>query len=264
MTFPTDAEWDAQRDGVRVAHAEPIAKLNALLRRTDAAFTQTRAKPVHTEIEDALLGHWARASAVAIGVLRLCEDTYGDLAMILNRNLAEILGSVAWLLVVAEERDARAQRFLRFVNIELDQETRLAERVGHPPEVVKRIRDQIDPAEWAAAKKDCPEPRLGWTQLRNHELVPQIAPYWAAPRARTISKYLLMAQDWGKWQTHAGAALTLNRVYVDGPDRTIDVKGNATHIDPALHIALILLQEVTGICGEALGLDELRDLFPRH
>jgi hypothetical protein len=265
MTFPTDAEWDAQRDGVRQLHAGPITLLNGLLRRTDAAFTQTQATPVHTELGDAVLGHWARATAVSIGVLRLCENTYGDLAMILNRSLAEILGSVAWLLVIPEERAARAERFIRFVPVELEEQARTAERLGHDDELVRNIRAQIDPKiTTEETAKLFPCPWRGWTGLRAQDIVAEVAPFWTPPRARIIAHYLLLAQNIGKAQGHAGAAITLNRVYVDGPDRTFEVKGNANHIDPALHVANILLSEITGICGEALGLEELRDLFPRR
>jgi hypothetical protein len=266
VTFPTDEEWDAQRAGVRIAYAPSIAELNAILVRTDEAFTETTTKATHTELEDAVIGHWARATAVAIGLRMLCENSYGDLAMILNRSLAELLGSVAWLLVEPEKREARARLFTRFVDVELEEQARLAGRIGHPPEVAQLIRDQIaevDPSEPSLSDVFA-KPWLGWTQLEVRDLVPQIAPFWEHSRWLLISRYLKLAQDFGKWQGHATAALTLARVHRVGDDRTISAKGDGPRVPSALHVATKLLTEITGVCGEALGIEEVRDLYPRH
>ena len=166
VTFPTNEQWDAQRDGVRQAHRESIAELNRMLIRTDAAFTETRASATHTELEDAVIGHWARATAVSIGLRHLCE-LVRRLGLDSEPSLAELLASAAWLLVVPEERDERARKFTRFVDVELEDQARLAERIGHPPDVVQAIRDQIAPV--VSTEPPLSElfrkPRLGWTQF---------------------------------------------------------------------------------------------------
>ena len=73
-----------------------------------------------------------------------------------------------------------------------------------------------------------------------------------------------MAQDFGKWQGHATAALTLARVHREGPNRGISAKGDVDKVPSAIHVATKLLAEITGVCGEALGIEQVRDLYPRH
>lgn len=246
---------------MRERFAEPIAELKELLGQIDAGLNRPEVKPTHTDLEDAVMGHWARATAATMGVLRLSETAYGDLAMTLNRTLGELLSSAAWLLVVPEERDARAQRFWEFALIEAASEARLAEQVGWT-RTAEAIRSQLDAEHVATLRKQFGNPALGWTQLRAVNLQREIKPYWAPSRWPTIEALLTIARGWGNPSSHAGAALTLQRVAVIGSDRTIRVRGDTERVPQALRLARNLLKEITGVCSEALGITELQDTWP--
>lgn len=115
---------------MREVFAEPIAELKELLELIEGGLNRPETKPTCTDLEEAVMGHWGRAVAVSIGVLHLCEHSYGDLALTLTRTLREILASAAWLLVDPAEEDARAERFWRYAVLEVSHEGDLAARVG--------------------------------------------------------------------------------------------------------------------------------------
>ena len=245
--------------------AGPIALLNGLLRRTDV-WRSLKRKPRRCIRNSRMpsLGTGLAPRQSRLESFRLCENTYGDLAMILNRSLAEILSSVAWLLVVPRSAS-------------------LAPNASSGLCLSSSKSRPAPPSAWVMTTSSCATSALKSTPGSRAKRRPGCSPArggggrdselrtsWprslrSGPRrGRESSRTTCSGPEHRKAQGHAGAAITFNRVYVDGPDRTIDVKGNANHIDPALHLANILLSEITGICGEALGLEELRDLFPRR
>jgi hypothetical protein len=235
-----------------------------LLVASDNAFTQTRTKPTHTDLENAILGHWARAGVTSIGVLRLCEQSYADLAMALNRVLGEILTSLAWLLVKPADQASRADRYWKFAEVEADDEATLFEMVGWANDAAS-LRGRIDAEVVADARELFPKVYLGWTQCKNTDALDKaVAHFWTPDRWRTIERLLRLTRGWGNDHAHAGASLTLRRVYVSGTDRTIDLRGRADLIPRALVVAASLYQEVAGIASQAMGISEMSGIWPQR
>jgi hypothetical protein len=89
-----------------------------------------------------------------------------------------------------------------------------------------------------------------------------VSKFWTPDRWKTIQRPLRLARGWGNDHVHAGASTTLQRVHRIGADRTLDVRGRGDLINPSLVVAACLYQEVAGIASQAMGISELRALWP--
>lgn len=258
MPFPTSGQWDDARLLTRERYASEFADLEALHVAVDAALGGGEAKPQYTAVEDAVLGHLARATSVALDVRFLCELARVEGALALTRILAECLASLVYLLVDPDERDARAAAFADFHLVEMRAERKLADQVGWNAWATTLNRHII-----AAEKDSRPAavfdyPLLGWTQLNPDKLDRAIAGYWAPSKRSVVRRYLQIARHWGNGQLHIGPAETLDYLHNDDAgNRTFTTGGDLERTPQALALAIGLYSEILRVAGAALGLPSL-------
>jgi hypothetical protein len=256
VPMPTDDEWDAYRLAIREEYAKQLGDLRAMIEAVDAALGSGEAKPTHTLVEEIVLGHLSRATSIALDVRVLCENGRPNGALALARVFAECLASLAYLVVDPERRDERAERFQAFGIKEGRAEAELDRRVGWA-EGAKEIEDAIARLPPTRTRFTFAEPQLGWTGLRTPELANAIQPLWSPEKWKDMAVGLRLAQHWGNQQLHIGSVETFDAVYVEGRDRSIDLRGDPVRIRNALNVTCGVYVEVLRLSGEQLGMASL-------
>lgn len=258
MTFPPPADWDRARAVIRERFAIEFAGLDALHAIVDDALGTGPVKPQYTPVESAVIGHLGRATQVALDVRFLCELARVQGAFALTRSLAECLVSLAYLLVDADQQDARARQFEDFEVAELKADRKLSSQVGwdkHAGALDQAIRQD---ARSGRPRTDFPQPERGWTKLRGDELDAEIASFWSPEKWEDVRIGLRIARNWGNSHIHIGAGRTLDHLYQDDDgNRTFATGGDPDGVPAALALATGLYAEILRAAGTALGIPAL-------
>src|SRR5687767_14239173 len=114
MAFPTPEEFEHQRQVIRETFPQPFEAIEQQL--VYVAEHTDEMRPVEKRLYDLVLkAHLARCTKTALGIVRLCEHGFGELAMSSLRVLAEGVVSAYY---VSLDPDARAEQFAAYEELE--------------------------------------------------------------------------------------------------------------------------------------------------
>jgi hypothetical protein len=151
---------------------------------------------------------------MAGGVIVLCEAMLGEFAMMGGRVMVESLLSAHWMSLRPAER---AERFERFSGVELVDFADLLVEQGHLEQSDFDLPYIFDPEYRATLRKEFRSSRLGWTQMRWHELVRDVATSWkegtaGAEAAEELRSCAAVAQVVSSSHAHVGPTVTMGQL----------------------------------------------------
>ncbi len=207
MAIPTETEFRQHREAIRRAHPTLFDAVEEQLRYVDQILPSTLTE-YRNAYDVAISAHLARASSAALGIIILCENGFGELALAALRPLGETMVSAYFMSLEPEVRAAQFSEFEKFEAIETYQ---LFKEMGWDvSDVMPKFRDEA----WVQSVRDrFPKPALGWMQLGMDKVIASIESCWKTEQGKKqLFQVARLMKLVGDRQSHVGAIDTASRL----------------------------------------------------
>jgi hypothetical protein len=254
MAFPTEDEFEHQRRVIRARYPQLFEAIETELRYVDEHLEGLMPKPP-SKFDLALAAHLARASKTTLGIFRLCEHGFGELAMGALRNLGETMVSAYWMSL---DKDARADQFEKWAELEAIETKAFVEKMGWKVEIPANLHDE----KWVAeVEAQFPRRIYGWMQERMDRIVRDVRTCWPEGAAeKEFDPIMELLRAFGDQHSHVGTGDTVRYLQV------ADERRLAVHLGPgkrwvpqALFPTAWVYGQVFDLVAETWGLEDLEN-----
>lgn len=206
MALPTEDEARHRRETIRRRYPQLFKAVEEQLRYVDDELPSIGHG--HRNLYDyALTAHLARASSTALGIVLLCENCFGELAVTALRPLGETMVSAYYMSL---DPDKRAAVFREFANFEAVDTYKLFTKIGWDvAEALPKFRDD----EWVGSvRKQFPKPS-GWMQVGMDKVVESIECCWRTEKGRQqLLEVANLIKLIGDRHSHVGSIDTVTKL----------------------------------------------------
>jgi hypothetical protein len=221
MGFPTDKEFEHQRQVIRETFPQLFDAVESELRYVDEHLPGLMPKPA-SKFDLALAAHLARATKTTLGIFRACEHGFGEIAMGALRTLGETTASAYWMSL---DKDARADQFEQYAQLEAIATKKFVDDMGWAD---VQMPAELHDKEWIAkVEARFPNPVWGWMQQPMNRVIAAIRPCWPDEASRAqLDGMARTLHEFGDRHSHVGASDTVRYL------RVIEEEGLTVSLGP--------------------------------
>ena len=254
MPLPTEKEQQFQRDAIRQAYPQLFEAVEEQLRYVDQKLRSLQTSHEHL-YDFALSAHLARASKTTLGIVLLCENGFGELAIASLRPLGETMVSAYFMSL---DPDVRAAQFDEYAKWEAIEVFRLAERMGWR-EVVASAPSEFHDSDWIrSVEQQFPARVQGWMQVGMDKAIAAIEECWKTDKGkRQLRETADLLHISGDRHSHVGAIDTVRKLSSTDGQLTLRLGPGREWVSTALLLAAWVYGQVFDLWAEHFELPDI-------